>query len=791
MSTPRTLLRLSALLILTLVSSVWSTLSVQASVRHVIMLDRPAAADGSEWERRSLPIGNGSIGASIHGSVATERIHLNEKTLWMGGPAAVADHVKDYWDVNRPGAQALPAIRKAFTQQRYDEAARLTRENFTSPVPYTVEPEFRFGCFTTLGQLLIDVCSPEDAARITNYRRTLDIDSALVRVEYDLDGAHYCREAFCSYPDNVMVLRFTTSGSGTLNPTLHYQPNPQATGELTEEGDITTWAGHLNNNHMQFCLRIQRLAGEHEVTYVLTADTDYKPNYKPSKTDPYTYVGVDPIKTTQRWLTAAAKRGYKSLLKRHLKDYFALYNRVELNLTSKKAKTQIIPTDSLLRAYRQGQTSTLLEETYYQYGRYLLIASSRPGNLPANLQGIWAQGTDGPWHIDYHNNINLQMNYWPALTTNLTECQEPLTRFIDLLRVPGRDTARQYFGARGWAAGISANPFGFTAPLSDPDMSWNYNPMAAAWLTTHLWEQYEFTRNINFLRKEAYPVLKEQAQFTCDFLWHRPDDIYTAAPSTSPEHGPIDDGATFQNAVAREILSEAIQAAKVLNVDQGEAERWQQVLNKILPYKIGSYGQIQEWSRDIDDPSDQHRHVNHLFGLHPGTTISPVTTPELAQAARVVLEHRGDGATGWSMGWKLNQWARLHDGNHSYTLYQNLLQNGTADNLWDMHPPFQIDGNFGGTAGVTEMLLQSHAGFIHLLPALPDAWSEGSVSGLLARGAFQVSISWKKGRLQEAVIQSLAGSALSVRYGDHTITVPTQKGKTYHVKVGKDGKLQL
>jgi len=319
-------------------------------------------------------------------------------------------------------------------------------------------------------------------------------------------------------------------------------------------------------------------------------------------------------------------------------------------------------------------------------------------------------------------------------------------------------------------------------------MSWNFNPMAGPWLATHVWEYYDYTRDKQFLKEVGYPLIKSSADFSVDFLWKRPDGSYTAAPSTSPEHGPVDEGATFVHAVIREILLNAIDASKALGVDVKARKQWQEVLDNLVPYKTGRYGQLMEWSRDIDDPKDEHRHVNHLFGLHPGHTLSPVTTPELAKAARIVLEHRGDGATGWSMGWKLNQWARLQDGNHAYKLFGNLLKNGTLDNLWDTHPPFQIDGNFGGTAGVTELLLQSHMGFIQLLPALPDAWAEGSVEGLLARGNFEVDLRWADGKLQEAVITSNAGQPCQVRYGDQTLNFKTKKGQSYTITLA-DGKL--
>ena len=513
-------------------------------------------------------------------------------------------------------------------------------------------------------------------------------------------------------------------------------------------------------------------------------------NFNPDFKNPKTYVGDDPELTTQSMMNQALLKGYETLANNHKADYTALFNRVKLTLNPDVTGSDL-PTYQRLANYRKGQPDFRLEELYYQFGRYLLIASSRPGNLPANLQGMWHNNLDGPWRVDYHNNINIQMNYWPAGPTNLSECTWPLIDFIRGLVKPGEKTAQAYFAARGWTASISANIFGFTSPLSSEIMAWNFNPMAGPWLATHIWEYYDYTRDRNFLKEVGYDLIKSSAQFTVDYLWHKPDGTYTAAPSTSPEHGPVDEGATFVHAVVREILLDAIEASKVLGVDSRERKHWQEVLAHLVPYKIGRYGQLLEWSKDIDDPNDKHRHVNHLFGLHPGRTLSPVTTPELAKAARIVLEHRGDGATGWSMGWKLNQWARLQDGNHAYTLFGNLLKNGTLDNLWDTHAPFQIDGNFGGTAGVTEMLLQSHMGFIQLLPALPDAWKDGLVSGLCAKGNFEVSISWKNNRLDEAILVSKAGTPCTVRYGDKTLSFKTIKGKVYKIKADGDKLMQI
>ena len=756
-----------------------------------------------EWEYRSLPLGNGSIGCNVMGSISTERYTLNEKTLWRGGPNT-AKGAADYWNQNKQSAHVLKDIRQAFTDGDWNKAAQLTAQNFNSPVPYeaTGEPQFRFGSFTTMGELCID--TEIDEQGVSNYRRALSVDSAYADVRFTAaDGTTYERRTFISYPANVMAIRFRASKPGKQNLAIDYTPSPvgEAISRATTLSGID-YVGELDNNHMKYAVRLRVLPkggevsvdghkvcvkGADEVVILLTADTDYAPNYNPDFNDPKAYVGVNPELTTTQWLKKACKKSFNKLFNEHYKDYAALYNRVKFNLNGPSSAK---PTNERLADYRKGEKDSGLETLYYQYGRYLLIASSRPGNLPANLQGMWHNNVDGPWRVDYHNNINLQMNYWPALPTNLTECTEPLTDFIRLLEKPGERTAKAYWGTRGWAAGISANIFGFTAPLEGADMSWNYNPMAASWLATHLWDYYDYTRDTDFLRYTGYPLMKGCALFCEDFLWRKPDGTLTAAPSTSPEHGPVDEGTTFTHAVIREILLDCINAAQILQTDADEVNKWQDILNKLAPYKIGRYGQLMEWSRDIDDPNDQHRHVNHLFGLHPGHTISPLTTPELAQASRVVLEHRGDGATGWSMGWKLNQWARLHDGNHSYVLFGNLLKNGTADNLWDVHPPFQIDGNFGGTAGVTEMLLQSHAGCIDLLPSLPDAWADGNISGLRARGNFGVDIDWKNGKLRQATITSGSGEQCTVRYGQQSMQFLTKRGKTYLVTI-ENGRLTM
>lgn len=758
-------------------------------------------ADGSgmnpdrEWENASLPIGNGSLGANILGSVAAERITLNEKTLWKGGPntAGGADY---YWKVNKQSASVMEEIRQAFADGDYEKAELLTRKNFNGLAHYEEgdETPFRFGSFTTMGEIYVETGLSEIG--MSDYYRALSLDSAMAVVSFKKDNTRYMRKYFISYPDSVMAMKFTANKTGKQNLVLRYCPNSEAKSSLcADDTDGLLYTGVLENNGMKFAIRIKAITkggtttveqdrlivkDADEVVFLLTADTDYKMNFQPDFKDPKTYVGSDPEQTTRKTMEGAIRKGYDELYRAHEADYTSLFNRVKLQLNP-EVTARNLPTNLRLANYRKGQADYRLEELYYQYGRYLLIACSRSGNMPANLQGMWHNNLNGPWRVDYHNNINIQMNYWPACSTNLGECTRPLVDFIRSLVKPGAETAKAYFNARGWTASISANIFGFTSPLSSEDMSWNFNPMAGPWLATHIWEYYDYTRDKEFLKSTGYDLLKSSAQFTVDYLWHKPDGTYTAAPSTSPEHGPVDEGTTFVHAVVREILLNAIEASKVLGVDKKERKEWEYVLAHLAPYKIGRYGQLMEWSRDIDDPEDEHRHVNHLFGLHPGHTLSPVTTPELAQAARVVLEHRGDGATGWSMGWKLNQWARLQDGNHAYKLYGNLLKNGTLDNLWDTHAPFQIDGNFGGTAGITEMLLQSHMGFIQLLPALPDAWQDGSVSGICARGGFEVNLSWKDGKLAEAVVTSEKGVPCTVRYEDKTLSFKTKKGSSYRI----------
>lgn len=745
------------------------------------------------WERKSFPIGNGSFGAAVLGSVNRERLVLNEKTLWLGGPATGVDK---YWAMNKKVApELLDSIRQLLLNGKNNEAHYLTATNFNGTVGYD---RSRFGTYTMLGEAYIG--TGLDEAKVENYRRSLDMDDATVSVDFDVDGTHYTRKYFCSYPDSVMVWKFTSKGKpqdltfsldSPHKPSQITSPRP---GSLLFEGE-------LEGNGMKWALRVDvrtagkgkvsanaqkgtiEIANANDVEFLLTADTDYRINFDPDFKDPKTYVGNDPKIMVNSSMDAARKKSYSKLYQTHTKDYQALFNRVKLEINPDSTVSEL-PTYQRLANYRKGAKDYDLERLYFQFGRYLTAASSRKGTMPANLQGLWHNNLDGPWKIDYHNNINVQMNYWPTLSTNMEECYQPLIDYIQGLIKPGTVTAQSYYGARGWTAGISTNLFGFTAPLSPADMSWNYNPSAGPWLATQLWDYYDYTRDKKWLEEVGYPMIKGSADFAADILFYDGQN-FTSAPSYSPEHGNCDLGATYANAVTREILTDAIKAATILGVDKESVSEWQDKLNKIRPYKIGQYGQLQEWYNDIDDPKDQHRHTNHLFGLHPGSSINALKDSALVEACKETLRERGDAATGWSMGWKLNHWARLLDGNHAYVLYQNLLKNGTADNMWDMHPPFQIDGNFGGTAGVSELFLQTHNGVLQLLPALPEAWKDGKVSGLRARGNFEVDIEFADGKLKEAVVRSNSGEPCKVVYNNKTIDLQTRKGGEYKLSADR------
>lgn len=805
-----------------------------------------------DWASTSLPLGNGSLGANVMGYVGTEVYTLNEKSLWTGGPASAGGPAA-YWNANKESAAVLKDIRRAFKAGDTERAQQLTADNFDGLLS---AGSSALGHYASLGRLTLDTGHEFD--KDSRYAYALSLDSAFAHVFYTLGDVEYERRSFISYPDNVLVIRCTASKPGQQTMRIAYQPGGESDGTTELEGsDGLVFRGKLQDNGMAHVVRIRVIAqggqvtttdggagpslkvkNADEVLILLTADTDYAPNFDPDFSNAKTYVGVDPDKTTARWMKAAAKKTYDKLFAAHLKDYKALYDRVELHVaaTPKPASTKsrhrgIIPSvatpASELRAsyvlygYRhsdgRGHYDHGFEEHYFQYGRYLLIASSRAGNLPANGCGLWSLGNDADADgslasTGYSHNGDLQMLYWPALTCNLAECQQPLLDYVRSLQKSGAVAAKKYFNARGWTAGAVGNPFGFASPLAEQDPATGFNPVAASWLATHLWERYIFTRDEAFLRNEAYPILKDCANFCCDYLWQKDDGTLTAAPSVSLGHGPVDEGTAYAHGVCREIFSAAIAAANHLDVDNNDAIIWSNNLASLAPFHIGRNGQLQEWSHDLDvsgvshpaepqsgdqqsaEQSSAKQHLDNLysnsqlFGLFPGSSISPLFNPDLADAARISLEQSTDSLPA---AWRLSQWARLHDGERSYrALYDILCAGNDKEHFCNILPPVPFATHCAATAGIAEMLLQSHDQCLQLLPALPATWGEGSVKGLRARGGFTVDITWTAGALVEAVVTSQAGGPCSVLYGEDMIEFKTSPGKSYTV-VNYNGYIKL
>ena len=745
-----------------------------------IWLDKPAKVF-----TESTPLGNGRLGAMDFGGTESERIVLNEDSLWSGSVQ----------DADRTNAfAALPEIRRLLLENKNEEAEALVNHTFTCAGRGSGNgrsANLPYGSYEMLGDLWLKY-QFAGLNEITGYRRELDLTTATASTAFSRGGITYTREVFVSAPDQCVVVRLTADKPGMLNIILslnrpeRYETVPVGKNELLMTGAMPNGTG---GNGVNYAARVRAINnggkvwaqdgnimvyGANEILLLVTAATDYERFARISSNDVAAVTAKD--------LKRVSPKPYYALRAAHVADYQKYFDRVKLQIGVSDTNVSYLPTPERITAAQVAGTDPSLAVLYFNFGRYLFISSSRPGGMPANLQGLWADTATPPWGADYHLNVNLQMIYWPADVCNLTELEEPLTAYTEFLTGPGAKTAKAYYNARGWVAHVLANAWGFTAP--GESASWGATASDSAWLCHNLWDHWLFTHDKKYLR-EIYPVLRGSAEFYCDMLIEYPTNNWlVTAPANSPENAflmpdgkaaHICVGPTLDNQLLRFLFGACIDASKELGVDPDFAAQLQAKRDRLPPTQIGSDGRIMEWLQEYPEQDPHHRHTSHLWGLFPGNEISLAHTPELALAARKSLNARGDETTGWATAFRMGMWARLHDGDRSLVLLQNLLRpaggiGGTYPNLFDAHPPFQIDGNFGGTVDIAEMLVQSQAGEIELLPALPAAWPSGSVEGLRARGNFEVGERWQDRKLAAATVKNLGGKdTCHVRYGDKVI----------------------